>query len=96
MHTYIDMRNAIQYDGPYDIHDRVITPDGPGYVSALYPPVPYYQGKCVQVTLDTDEFGPLYDSRTGEYLGDVDRLGDLHAYADADLTPEPPKEPDHA
>lgn len=67
----------MEYEGRFRLSDTVTTPDGPGYVGALYPDVPYYGGRCVQVTLD----GVEYDEN------DVPDLDYVRRYRDEDLEP---------
>ena len=81
------MTDYIEYKGPFKINERVMTPKGPGTVGVLYPPTDFYEGKQVQVTLDDADPGPLYDQRTGEFVGMYDwQDGDYERFADSDLT----------
>ena len=74
----------MQYEGKFKLQDRVMTPKGPGYIGALYPDAPYYEGRCVQVTFDSASPGPTYVD--GEYVGNYEwRDGDNERFRDEDL-----------
>ena len=74
--TYSSQHIAIEYTGKFRIYDIVDTPRGRGRVSALYPDLPYYEGRTVQVN-----FGSQPDAE-GRYLDD----DDIERFSDADLT----------
>jgi hypothetical protein len=65
----------LQYEGRFRIGDRVLTPEGPGFVGALYPDTPFYEGRQVQVT------------REGAVPGDDEcySMDDVKRWADSDL-----------
>ena len=73
----------ITYKGPFSIRDRVMTPDGPGSVSALLPPG-LDDGKPVQVTFDTADPDSIYVG--GEFHGYDWKEGSQGRYADDQLT----------
>jgi hypothetical protein len=85
----------IQYEGPRQIGERVLTPHGAGYVGALYPDTPYYQGRTVQVTLDGYEIHADVFPSDPEFDGYADQLDllaatvyNVRAQSPRDMTPE--------